>query len=269
VPTSKELAAKISLSARQVNRIRAGERRLTHQRATQIETACEIPNHLLHNIIDATGSDATTTSPGVAGEEDRRDQHDRPDRGQPQAPGANEAHAETARMPTRTSRQGKEDVGPRDSRRAYEPLNAIVVSTERSFIGNRRRLASVAAVLIAVAAVIFWLGTGNNGHEGTAAPTSGGVIFTETAGGPSDVHQDYRSLAGVQTGAIGQGETVQVRCRVRGVKVGPSHNPWWYRLASPRFDGRYATGDAFYNNGNRSGPIANTPLVDQRVPECR
>jgi DNA-binding transcriptional regulator YdaS (Cro superfamily) len=243
VPTSKELAAKISLSARQVNRIRAGERRLTHERATQIETACEIPNHLLHNIIDATSADA----------------HD-----------AHDAHDELTRMPTRGSRQKKEDVRPGDSPGASEPLTGKGVSTHGSFIGgNRRRMASVAAALFVAAAGIFWFGTGNNGHEETAAPTSTSVIYTETAGGPADVHQDYRSLAGVQTQAIGQGEAVQVQCRVRGVKVGPSQNPWWYRLASPRLEGRYATGDALYNNGRRSGSISDTPLVDQRVPECQ
>jgi hypothetical protein len=64
-----------------------------------------------------------------------------------------------------------------------------------------------------------------------------------------DVHKDYKSLQGVKPQAIGQPQTVRVSCRVRGVKVGPSSNPWWYLIVAPtQFRGSYITADAFYNN---------------------
>jgi hypothetical protein len=56
---------------------------------------------------------------------------------------------------------------------------------------------------------------------------------------------------------------------VRGVKVGPSSNPWWYLIVAPtRFRGSYITADTFYNNGKTSGDIKHTPLVDPRVHRC-
>ena len=58
-------------------------------------------------------------------------------------------------------------------------------------------------------------------------------------------------------------------CRVRGFVV-KDGDPWWYRLASPPWNGHYyATSDVFYNTPNTSGNPINGVTVDTRVPVCR
>jgi hypothetical protein len=55
---------------------------------------------------------------------------------------------------------------------------------------------------------------------------------------------------------------------VRGFEVADG-NTWWYRLASNPWDnGYYVSADAFYNNGRTSGPLIETPFIDESVPEC-
>ena len=64
------------------------------------------------------------------------------------------------------------------------------------------------------------------------------------------------------------GQAVQVSCRVRGFVV-KGGDPWWYRLASPPWNGHYyATSDVFYNTPNTSGSPINGVTVDTRVPVC-
>lgn len=52
---------------------------------------------------------------------------------------------------------------------------------------------------------------------------------------------------------------VQISCKVQGFAV-TDGNQWWYRIASsPWNDQYYASADAFYNNGQTSGSLKNTP----------
>lgn len=75
--------------------------------------------------------------------------------------------------------------------------------------------------------------------------------------------------AGYPLGAIlHPGQAVQVSCRVRGFVV-EDGDPWWYRLASPPWDGHYyATSDVFYNTRDTSGNPINGIVVDTRVRLC-
>ena len=75
--------------------------------------------------------------------------------------------------------------------------------------------------------------------------------------------------AGDPLGApLSAGQSVEVSCRVRGFKV-KDGDPWWYRLASSPWNGRfYATSDVFYNTGNISGNPINGVIVDKKVPVC-
>lgn len=107
----------------------------------------------------------------------------------------------------------------------------------------------------------------------TAAPSStphpsDGRTWTETAFTQSKTFGDFRN-AGYPLGAqLAPGEAVQVSCRVRGFVV-KDGDPWWYRLASSPWNGRfYATSDVFYNTPNTSGNPINGIIVDKRVPLC-
>jgi hypothetical protein len=90
----------------------------------------------------------------------------------------------------------------------------------------------------------------------------------ETAGGETHTHSDYKSASGSEGPVIGSGQTVQISCRVEGLPV-EDKNPWWYRIASSPWSNRYyASADAFYNNGQTSGSLRETPFYDSRVPLC-
>jgi transcriptional regulator with XRE-family HTH domain len=99
---------------------------------------------------------------------------------------------------------------------------------------------------------------------GPAGPTS---TWTETTGTPAHTWADPLQLTGAGT-PLGPRQSVQVLCRVKGYVV-EDGDPWWYRLASSPWNGRYyATSDAFYNNGSVSGPVDNGVVVDEQVPPC-
>jgi hypothetical protein len=160
---------------------------------------------------------------------------------------------------------------------APEPSSDIASENPPARTGGRRPMpwrlvvpaVAVTAALLVVGVTLLPSkgGSVDSGSSVPKPPTT--IIYKETAGGPADVHEDYKSLVGVDRNAIGAGDDVQVACRVRGVKVGPSDNPWWYLLASPRFRGRFVTADAFFNNGKASGDISHTPLVDKNVQSCK
>jgi transcriptional regulator with XRE-family HTH domain len=116
-----------------------------------------------------------------------------------------------------------------------------------------------AAVGAGVAAACFAALSG-----GPAGPTS---TWTETTGTPAHTWADPLQLTGAGT-PLGPRQSVQVLCRVKGYVV-EDGDPWWYRLASSPWNGRYyATSDAFYNNGSVSGPVDNGVVVDEQVPLC-
>ncbi len=90
----------------------------------------------------------------------------------------------------------------------------------------------------------------------------------ETAGGVVHTWSDYHRAAGTAGPLIASHKTVLVACRVQGYKV-EDGNRWWYRIASAPWRGRfYASADAFYNNGRKSGSLVHTPFFDPKVPVC-
>jgi hypothetical protein len=117
-----------------------------------------------------------------------------------------------------------------------------------------------ATVAVGVAAACFAALSGG----GLGGPAS---TWTETTGTPAHTWADPVQLTGAGT-PLGPRQSVQVLCRVKGYVV-EDGDPWWYRLASSPWNGRYyATSDAFYNNGATSGPVDNGVVVDEQVPIC-
>jgi hypothetical protein len=96
------------------------------------------------------------------------------------------------------------------------------------------------------------------------APTT----HAETTGGVTHTWTDYFDAGGTEGASIPAFNTAQIACKVTGFKVADG-NTWWYRIASsPWNDAYYASADAFYNNGQTSGPLKGTPFVDPNVPNC-
>ena len=103
----------------------------------------------------------------------------------------------------------------------------------------------------------------------SSAPASAARrTWAETTFSQSKTFADYVN-AGYPLGApLSARQVVKVSCRVRGFVV-KDGDPWWYRLASPPWDGRYyATSDVFYNIPDTSGNPINGVVVDKRVPVC-
>ena len=101
-----------------------------------------------------------------------------------------------------------------------------------------------------------------------AIPTN--HTYAETVGGDTNTWTNYLNAGGTQGPTIQAHVTVQISCRLMGlsVDVAPG-DPWWYRIASaPWSDMYYASADAFYNNGQTTGTLLGTPLVDPNVPGC-
>lgn len=86
--------------------------------------------------------------------------------------------------------------------------------------------------------------------------------YPETVGGPTHTWTNYTNAGGTEGPTIPSYTTVQIACKITGFKVADG-NTWWYRIASPGWDGNfYASADAFYNNGQTSGSLHGTPFVD-------
>lgn len=101
----------------------------------------------------------------------------------------------------------------------------------------------------------------------TQAPPPPGT-HPETVGGVTHTWTNYLNAGGVEGPTVAANTTVQVSCRVTGFRV-PDGDTWWYRIANPGWDNTfYASADAFYNNGQTSGTLHGTPLVDEAVPGC-
>jgi hypothetical protein len=144
-------------------------------------------------------------------------------------------------------------------------------------------IAAIIAAVVAVSLAVNSSSASNPSAHGTPAtagsakaassPTASitsapGGTWTETAFTRSKTFADYVN-AGYPLGApLGPGQAVKVSCRVRGFKV-EDGDPWWYRLASPPWNGQYyATSDVFYNTSNTSGNPINGITVDTRVRIC-
>lgn len=109
-------------------------------------------------------------------------------------------------------------------------------------------------------------GVGSNHVQWTA--TAVATVFHETTGGQANTWSNYMSAGGILGPLIGSNRKVEVACAVVGFKVADG-NTWWYRIASPPWNGSYyASADAFYNDGRTSGGLAGTPFVDPLVPKC-
>jgi len=90
----------------------------------------------------------------------------------------------------------------------------------------------------------------------------------ETTGGVTNTWSDYLTAGGTAGQQIPLNFTVKVTCKIIGFRVADG-NTWWYQVASaPWGNSFYASADAFYNNGETSGPLAGTPFVDTNVPSC-
>lgn len=101
-----------------------------------------------------------------------------------------------------------------------------------------------------------------------ARPAITGSTYSETTGGAANTWTNYTNAGGYEGQQIAAFETIQVSCRLNGFKV-PDGNTWWYQItSSPWSYAYYATADAFYNNGQTSGPLKGTPFFDPNVPIC-
>jgi RHS repeat-associated protein len=91
---------------------------------------------------------------------------------------------------------------------------------------------------------------------------------SETTGGEAHTWTNYTNAGGYEGPLIAEHETVQIACRVQGFKV-EDGDTWWYLIASsPWNSAYYVSADPFYNNGETTGPLLNTPFFDPNVPEC-
>jgi hypothetical protein len=62
-------------------------------------------------------------------------------------------------------------------------------------------------------------------------------------------------------------QTVQITCRATGWTA-PDGNNWWYEIAAPWSKNYWVSADAFYNNGETSGPLTEMPFYDPNVAVC-
>lgn len=110
----------------------------------------------------------------------------------------------------------------------------------------------------------------SHGSPTATATSSGSVLFAETAGGEAHTWTNYLNAGGTQGPTIDAYQTIQVACKVHGFKVSDG-NTWWYRIASSPWNNQYyVSADAFYNNGQTSGSLADTYMypVDNKVADC-
>jgi hypothetical protein len=105
----------------------------------------------------------------------------------------------------------------------------------------------------------------------TTPPSSGGgsgTTHAETTGSVAATWSNYINGGGTQGPSIGKNQTVQISCKLTGLKVSDG-NTWWYQIASsPWNNSYYVSADAFYNNGATSGSLHGTPFDDGNVPNC-
>ena len=138
----------------------------------------------------------------------------------------------------------------------------------RSLGVNLQRAIVIAGLVVAVAGIVVALLREDfrcTVGIGDCTSTSGRF---ETTGGDTQTWSDYTSGGGSAGPVIPKGAGVLVSCRTIGLKLN-NGNAWWYRIASPDWSNRYwASADAFYNNGMTSGPLKDTPFVDESVPIC-
>ena len=162
--------------------------------------------------------------------------------------------------------EGSSERPPAYQTAGFEPIAADSVGSVPT-VGLRGRISRrwlLLAVLSVVAAAVVAVCVVALSGSGPSGPVS---TWTETTGTPAHTWADPVQLTGAGT-PLGPRQSVQVLCRVKGYIV-QDGDPWWYRLASRPWNGRYyATSDAFYNNGATSGSVDTGVVVDDQVPVC-
>lgn len=69
--------------------------------------------------------------------------------------------------------------------------------------------------------------------------------------------------------AIANGAVVYMLCYSSGTPVGPSKDPYWYKIASGANAGLWVSADNFWNTGGSArGSWSTSPLLDSSVPNC-
>jgi hypothetical protein len=123
----------------------------------------------------------------------------------------------------------------------------------------------VAVFAVVVAAVIAVSGGAGSGNTPPGPGTPGRFEIT---GSSARAWSNYENAGGTPGAPLSEHQRVYITCRVRGFQAGGT-NPWWYRLGQSPWSNRfYSSADAFFNNGQHSGPLKGTPKVDPRVPAC-
>jgi hypothetical protein len=108
----------------------------------------------------------------------------------------------------------------------------------------------------------------SGGGGGGVPPTVPSGSYSETTGGVAHTWTNYTNAGGTEGPSIAANQTVGVACKVQGFQVADG-NTWWYQIASPPWNNAYyVSADAFYNNGQTSGPLKGTPFADPNVPTC-
>lgn len=101
-----------------------------------------------------------------------------------------------------------------------------------------------------------------------SSPVSAAATYSETTGGVSNTWTNPSNAGGYAGSQIGANQTVQIACKLQGFQVADG-NTWWYLIASSPWNyGYYVSADPFYNNGQTSGSLHDTPFVDSAVPDC-
>jgi len=170
---------------------------------------------------------------------------------------------------------GKGEPGKGDEPQDPPPQPTQPVPAEKR---DRRRpplwalaLAALAALPLAAGAAVVLISGDDSPSRASSTATAtaaSGATRVEVPGGLAHAWTDYTTGQGKAGPSLRPSVDVRVSCRIRGLKVDDG-NVWWYRLASAPWSNHfYATADAFYNNGHRSGPLRRTPFFDPKVPVC-
>jgi transcriptional regulator with XRE-family HTH domain len=159
---------------------------------------------------------------------------------------------------------------PADDTSSAEPVDATPGPPHR--LGRRRPwvAAGLSAVVVAAAATIFavtYHSTPSASAQSAPTSTVPASTWTETTGTPAHTWANPVQLTGAGA-PLGPRQSIQVLCVTRGYVV-QDGDPWWYRIESSPWDGKYyATSDAFYNDGAISGNVDDGVVVDPQVPVC-
>jgi len=165
----------------------------------------------------------------------------------------------------------------RQARRHARPISAghvrIFGLTLKWSVGLAVGLAGLVVTMVAIPIGLFTpeircrFGIGECPTTSPSPTVAPGARY-EITGGDTNTWSDYLSGGGSAGPRIPKGAAVLVSCRTIGLKLA-NGNAWWYQIASPDWNNRfYASADAFYNNGQSTGPLADTPFVDEKVPIC-